>query len=78
MPVLREYRQTTNRLLAGGTMNRMPCSITDGPQYDDNELFPPKPKPDPDYERDMLLDKKFALNTGLGPLITPFKGERHE
>ena len=59
-------------------MNRMPCSITDGPQYDDNELFPPKPKPDPDYERDMLLDQKFALNIGLGPLITPFKGERHE
>ena len=53
-------------------MNRMPCSITDGPQYDDNEMFPPKPEPNPDYERDMLLDKKFALNIGLGPLITPF------
>ena len=33
-------------------MNRMPCSITDGPQYDDDEMFPPKPEPNPDDQYD--------------------------
>ena len=29
-------------------MNRMPCSITDGPQWDDDEMFPP-PNPDDEH-----------------------------
>ena len=38
-------------------MSRMPCSITDGPQYDDDELFPPKPEPNPDDEYDMMVEE---------------------
>ena len=56
-------------------MNRMPCSISDDPYNDysdfiENEgVYRTKPQPSPDEERDAMLDKQFALNTGLGPLI---------
>ena len=43
-------------------MNRMPCSITDGPQYDDDELFPPKPEPNPDDEYDRMVEEELFEN----------------
>ena len=42
-------------------MSRMPCSITDGPQYDD-ELFPPKPEPNPDDEYDRMVEEELFAN----------------
>jgi len=51
-------------------MNRMPCSITDGPQWDDDEIFPPPPNPDDEHDKQIeMYDKQFALNVGLGPLL---------
>jgi hypothetical protein len=57
-------------------MNRMPCSITDGPQYDDDELFPPKPEPNPDDQYDdWVFDRMMS---DLEPLITLLKRDKDE
>ena len=64
-------------------MSRMPCSITDGPQYDDDELFPPKPVPNPDdyyddYVQQQLEDDFLfkALKSSMEPLITAHSGDK--
>lgn len=64
-------------------MNRMPCSITDGPQYDDDDLFPPKPELNPDdqydqYVQEQLEDGLFAkaVKSAMEPLITPHVGDK--
>jgi hypothetical protein len=49
-------------------MNRMPCSITDGPQYDDDEMFSSKPEPNPDDQYDDWVFKKMMSD--LEPLLT--------
>jgi len=59
-------------------MNRMPCSITDGPQWDDDELFPAPPEPNPDDEHDRMVEDSFyqSLRSSLEPLITPYAGDK--
>ena len=64
-------------------MNRMPCSITDGPQYDDDEMYPSKPQPNPDDQYDQYVQKLLdgedrlykALKSSMEPLITAHKGD---
>jgi len=59
-------------------MNRMPCSITDGPQWDDDEMFPAPPEPNPDDAYDMWRSEQTRCpRTGnLEPLITPHVGDK--
>ena len=49
-------------------MNRMPCSITDGPQYDDDWNRPLEPDEDAAYERwrqDRIDDAADRRDKGL-------------
>jgi hypothetical protein len=59
-------------------MNRMPCSITDGPQYDDDEMFPPPPEPNPDDAYDRMVEDEIyqKLWSSLEPLLTPHAGDK--
>jgi len=59
-------------------MNRMPCSITDGPQWDDDEMFPAPPEPNPDDAYDMWRSGQTrSPRTGnLESLITPHVGDK--
>ena len=41
-------------------MNRMPCNITDGPQYDDDEMLTPSPQPNPDDQYDHWIEQQLA------------------
>lgn len=59
-------------------MNRMPCSITDGPQYDDADFITPIHEPNPDDAYDMWRSEQTRCpRTGnLEPLITPHVGDK--
>ena len=59
-------------------MNRMPCSITDGPKYDDDDFKTPTYEPDPDAAYDEWRETQIRNpKTGnLEPLITPHVGDK--
>ena len=59
-------------------MNRMPCSITDGPQYDDDDFKTPTYEPDPDeaYDRWREEQERNPKTGNLEPLITPHVGDK--
>lgn len=46
-------------------MSRMPCSVTDDPLWDRSDweegkgAYATKPEPDPDYERDRMIDEEL-------------------
>ena len=61
-------------------MSRMPCSITDGPQYDDDDFKTPIYERDPDdaYDEWRSTQIRNPKTGNLEPLITPHVGDKNE